>query len=291
MRDAFANLFLCGPLIITAAITTGNAKTRPEAAGALPIRSLTITVISGRPVVDGVYLNGQGPFLFLIDTGAQTNQLEAAIARSMSLKPAFRSEIATIAGRALVPGGRMAKVTLGTAAAVDQEFLFTSMDTVHQLLPGVQGIIGQEFLSRFDYLLDFSGRRILFGAEETEGGDRVDLSLVDGLPAVDTDKGKLVLDSGTDVAIFYAASAEQSGARLITASGSSPISRARDRNIRVAGRSYSPVTASVPRPLTQDLRGDGLLPASVFRAVYVSNSAKYLVLDPRHVQPSAIRTN
>jgi hypothetical protein len=31
------------------------------------------------------------------------------------------------------------------------------------------GILGQEFLSGFDYLLDFASRRLVFGAAEPDG--------------------------------------------------------------------------------------------------------------------------
>jgi len=286
MAQAVSKFFICGSLMITAAITPGNCKTVPDSGTPLPPASLKISVISGRPAVDGVFLNGQGPFRFLIDTGAQTNQLDKVIADRLDLKPTFRAEMATIAGSTLVPGGRVARVTLGAATASDQEFLFSGLDGVHKLSTTIQGVIGQEFLSRFDYLLDLSGRRIVFGAEETEGGGRTSLNLVHSRPVVETDKGMLVLDSGSEVAILYAAWPEGSGTRFITASGSASGLEVREVRVQVAGRSYSTRAAAVPRAFSgQDVREDGLLPVSIFRTVYVSNSGKYVVLDPQSVQP------
>jgi hypothetical protein len=270
MRNHFTSVFICGSFMITSAAARAQAK--PPAPD-----GQKIDVISGRPVVDCVYLNGQGPFRFLIDTGAQTNQVELSIAQKIGLNPTFRSQITTAAGNALVPGGRVAEVALGPATASDQEFLFTGLDRVHQLSSGIQGVIGQEFLSRFDYLLDFSARRVVFGGVEPEGGFRTVFNLVDGRPAVETDMGQMVLDSGTALAVLYAASIGGSGGRLKTAFGSASMSQTFDLRFRVSGHAYSTTAVAVPRG---SLKESGIIPASLFRSLYVNNSAKYLILNP-----------
>jgi hypothetical protein len=272
MRIAFTSLLICGSVMITAAISGGNAESLPPTDG-----SLRMIILSGRPVVDGVYLNGQGPFRFLVDTGAQTNQVDASIAKKIGLKPTFRIMIATVAGTARVPGGRVAELALGPAIASNQEFLFTGLEGIHQLSSGIEGVIGEEFLSHFDYLLDFAGRRITFGAVEPEGGSRTVLNRIDGRPALETDKGTLVLDSGTEIAILYTSSVERSGGRVATASGGTRVSQASDLKFRVAGHAYSILAAAVSGVSLQE---DGVLPAAIFHSVYVSNSGRFLVLDP-----------
>jgi hypothetical protein len=286
MRNIFGSDFarsaaICGSLIISLAAGSANAKTIHLADKGL---SIPITVLSGRPVVDGVYLNGRGPFRFLIDTGAETNQVGTGIARQLELKPTFRTEVVTVAGSALVPGGRVAEVRLGNAVASGQEFVFTSMDAIHMLSPGIQGVIGQEFLSHFDYLLDFAGRRIQFGAGEPEGGSRAELDLVNGRPVLETDHGRLVLDSGTRVAILFAGSVGKAGGRVATTAGTGAVSATRDIRLRIGGRVFSGVGASVAGV---SAGANGILPASIFQAVFVSNSGKYLVLDPARVRLSA----
>src|ERR1039458_6524067 len=260
------NLFSCGTLIIAAVAAPCNARSLPQ-----PDGSLRIVLVAGRPVVDGVFLNGQGPWRFLLDTGAQTNQVEASIARKLGLLPAFRTAIATTAGDALVTGGRV------SATATNQEFLFTGLDGVRALAANIHGVLGQEFLSHFDYLLDFAGHRLVFGGPVPDGGSRAVMNLVDGCPTVETDRGKLVLDSGTETAILFGASSTGSARRIVTASGSASVSAVQNLRLRIAGRVYATAAASLPRVSPQE---DGLLPASLFNAVYVSNSGKYLVLDP-----------
>jgi hypothetical protein len=265
-------LFTCGSLIIAATLALCNAGSLRQQDGS----SLRISIVSGRPVVDGVFLNGQGPWRFLLDTGAQTNQVETSIAHNLGLLPTFRTEITTVAGSAYVSGGHVAEASLGSATATSQEFLFTDLDGIHSLAANIHGVLGQEFLSHFDYLLDFAGRRLVFGGAVLEGGIRAEMNLVEGRPTVETDRGKLVLDSGTGTAMLFTTS-PVSGGRILTASGAASVSPIQSLRFRIAARVYSTATVSVARVSPHE---DGLLPASLFHAVYISNSGKYLLIDP-----------
>jgi hypothetical protein len=99
----------------------------------------------------------------MLDTGAQTNQVEEALARQIGLAPAFQVEMATPTGTIHVAGGRVGKISLGTATASDLDILFTNLEGAHTLSSGIKGVLGQEFLGRFDYLLDFARHRLVFG--------------------------------------------------------------------------------------------------------------------------------
>jgi hypothetical protein len=232
--------------------------------------------MGGRPVVDEVFLNGQGPFRFLLDTGAQTNQVEASIARKLGLTPTFRVEMATASGTIPVAGGHVAEVSLGSATASNQEFLFTTLDGIHTLSTDIQGVLGQEFLAHFDYLLDFAGHRLVFAAPAPEAGNRVNFAMIDGRPAIETSEGNLVLDSGTDTAVLFRASSSAPGDRIRTASGSASVSMLQNLRLRIAGREYRPASAaSIPQSSQGE---DGLLPASLFRAIFFSNSSHYAIL-------------
>ena len=56
--------------------------------------------------------------------------------------------------------------------AGSREFLLTSLDGVHVISGKIQGVLGQEFLSHMDYLLDMENRRLILGAAALEGGTR-----------------------------------------------------------------------------------------------------------------------
>ncbi|HKD09501.1 MAG TPA: retropepsin-like aspartic protease [Bryobacteraceae bacterium] len=227
--------------------------------------------MSGYPVVTDVFLNSQGPFRFLVDTGAQTNQIDLPLANRLGLRPAFRTVVATITGDTVVAGGRIPEVKLGPVSASNQEFLYGNLDAVHKISGDIQGVLGEEFLSRFDYLLDFRARQIMFGALQPEGASRIQFGLIDGRPAIKTDKGQLVIDSGTRAAILYSASRESGAAATET----------RALRFRAGGQSWSTTAILAPRGSFVE---DGLVPATLFRSVYVSNSEKFVVLDPLRVR-------
>jgi len=234
---------LAAALIIAATPLLGYAK---------------LDVRQGHPVVHGVYVNGHGPYRFLLDTGAQVNHIHAGLARSLDLRPTFQVDLVTITGSARTPGTGGLEVELDSARAGQQEFLFTDLVAVRQLGSDIQGVLGQAFLSRFDYLLDLRGKRLEFGAVQRPG-TRVDFQIIDGRPAVFTSLGSLVLDSGTDRLILYS--------RVVRA-----------KPLLIEGRTLRYEEAvTVPRqPAAAE---DGLLPATLFRSVYVCNSEGYVVLD------------
>src|ERR1035438_3546148 len=238
-----------------------------------------LEILGGRPVASGVFLNGQGPFRFLLDIGAQTNQVEEALASKLGLVPSFQVEMDTRLGTTRARGGRVAEVMLGNATAANQEFLFTTMEAVHALSPDIQGVLGQEFLSRFDYLLDFRGRRLVFGATVPEG-TRIPARVIDGRMAIQTSCGDLVLDSGTRALVLFHTPASSAPGRTIrTASGAVAVSMVQDATVRVGARFYRPaMTAVAANPAAPE---DGLLPASLFGSIFVSNSAHYVIAGPR----------
>jgi hypothetical protein len=243
----------------------------PQTAGP----SVRLHVVMGRPIVDQVFINGQGPYRFLLDTGAQTNQLQAALAQKLGLQPLFRAALDTAAGTTDVKrGGRADRVSLGAAEAINQTFLFTELDAVRVLSPGIQGVLGQEFLSHFDYLLDFGNRRLTFGEAPPEGL-KMETRIIDGRPAIKTSEGDLVLDSGTDAAILRRGGTGEIGT-IRTASGFAAVRTFRNLVIRIGDRGYRPaMTLFAPE---SPLEEDGQLPACVFRELYISSSGHYVVL-------------
>jgi hypothetical protein len=150
-------------------------------------------------VVNGVFVNGQGPYRFLVDTATTYNHLDPDLARSIGLKPGFRSQLTSLIGMIEAPGTSGVEVASGPVRAHEQKFLFAGMETVHQLSPDIQGVLGQQFLSAFDYLLDSRARRLEFGPLPP-GGHRTQVPFrnLHERPVVSTSLGELAVDSGAD---------------------------------------------------------------------------------------------
>ena len=240
--------------------------------------AVKLTILSGRPVVEGVYLNGQGPFRFLLDTGSQTNQVETGLARKLGLAATFQTDLYTPSGASRVQGGNLSKVALGSAEAEGQKFLFTSCDGIHALSSDIRGILGQEFLSHFDYTLDFRHRELTFGGAPA-AGERIAVSLAYGRMKVPTSQGALALDSGTDMLFFFRKSLRPANAQVSSATGlSESVTIENAPELRIGGRVYRPMKAEFQE--VADAPEAGLLPASLFHAIFVSNSEGYVVFDP-----------
>jgi hypothetical protein len=238
---------------------------------------LKLQVLGGRPVVGRVFINGNGPYRFLLDTGAQSNQIDAVLAGKIGLTPAFRVDLETAAGAIRVAGARVDDIALGSARVGNQEFLFTTLEGIHAISRDIQGVLGQEFLSRFDYRLDLHARTLDFDAP-SPSGDRIPTERVSGRPTIVTNLGRLVLDSGSDtLVLFHSIGKGPASAGIRTASGFAAAVSTPGLRLRIGGRDYEPgQVAIISRPEAAE---DGLMPLSLFKAVHISNSQSYIVLE------------
>ena len=99
-----------------------------------------------------------------MDTGTQANEIDRELARSIGLQLEYRVELATATGTTLVGGGRGIEVALGSVRASNAEFLYPDLRGVRLVSADIQGILGEEFMARFDFLLDLKNGRLDFGA-------------------------------------------------------------------------------------------------------------------------------
>jgi hypothetical protein len=175
--------------------------------------------------------------------------VETSLAQKIGLASTFQVNMVTAAAVIPVNGGRVAEVSLGSANASNQEFLFTTLDGAPVLSTEIKGVLGQEFLARFDYLLDFAKHRLVFGEPTPEGGSRLSFETINGCPVIETSEGNLVLDSGANSTILYRSSLPSADSRLIhTESGTAPASTIRRLRLEIAGREYHPANAtSIPK--------------------------------------------
>lgn len=94
-----------------------------------------------------VYVNGQGPFRTIVDTGAASFTLRPAIAERIGAVPRSRIERVTLSGAAFRPAS---PVTVQAIAARDEvEMVFSPINH-----PAADGVLGQNWLRRHVYFLD-----------------------------------------------------------------------------------------------------------------------------------------
>ena len=250
-------------------------------------------------VIVSLAANGQGPFDFVLDTGTDTTIIDPTLAQQLSLAAIDRIQINTLAGSQMLTRSSVGTLAMGTSRAENVEVLVQDVPELHALDSHIRGIAGQNFLSHFNYLLDYRKRSLrLEIASEVEHaleGDRVPLEVRDNKMIVSSDvqgretvRLRLLLDSASNSVIlirkadrvgspFQAASvttagAEQAGMQM------APV-----RSLTVGSQQFRDLPVGISRDTPEDAARveDGLLPTALFQSVYINNRNGFVVFNPR----------
>ena len=245
-----------------------------------------------------VLVNGQGPFPFILDTGSDDVILDSTLARRLSLSiSAGDAHQATVAG-AWAPGRSVAKsLQLGPVQTQNAPVLLTDLSGIRSRAPQAQGVLGQSFLSLFNYLLDYQNRSIRFEQsgelQHSIHGEPLPLE-IDGhrillLAQAQTASSaplRLLLDTGTNALVLSRASADaihlvvdgQKFETTVNAKIALPFGRLGQLTLGSRLLHDLPVTVSAAQQMQQVC--DGLLPTSLFKALYVNNTEGFVeILD------------
>jgi predicted aspartyl protease len=245
-------------------------------------------------IVVPVMVEGQGPFRFLLDTGAS----QSVVAERLALRLGLKSEAMTLM---LTPGGerviqhvsRVATLQVGPVHAVD--LLMTRL--VGDLLKAardVDGIVGQDVLARSTYTIDYRRRAVVWHADGAiPDGTRLRLDLIDGRAIVSLPRGtsargvlRMIPDTGADGIVLFAGPGRALPSvtpldigLLRTVSGVQLVRRVLLERFSAGQIELGDVIASVvERRDTRGIDGDGLLPLHMFSAVTFDVAHGVLVL-------------
>jgi len=241
-----------------------------------------------------VGINGHGPFRFLLDTGSGHSTLSRDLADHLALPAVAKVRVSTPAGARTQLVVRVERMTIGDASVEGLLPSLVSLVELRDLEPGVDGVIGQDFLGRFDFTVDYRRKRLLWGAAEPEEerarlplvrvGDR---SLVQ-LPGLGrTAPVLMVPDSGSGGFVIF----ERDGRTALTVQDlgepaavsalgmRKPARGAVLRELQVGAVTLRNQPAVVlAREGSSAFEGDGLMPLHPFSSVSFNNSKGYLVV-------------
>jgi hypothetical protein len=256
---------------------------------ALPGQVVPVTV-RGPLTMVSVQLNGQGPFRMIIDTGASSCSIAPRVASLLRLNAEYRVLNVTPNGKQLTPGIRSVEVELGTRVAKNVAFLWQEPRGLTEAGVEVDGVLGQSLLSRFDYLLDYKSRQLVLDSPERQSagtpGKQIKFARVAGrmlLTAMNPAEGymRLILDSAaSNVFLWRGGDYQVRGmtASLIAMNGRRAVNLIRIPLLTVGDQMLQRLDVVVAQSPDEGREEDGLLPAGLFRSIYVINSETYVKL-------------
>jgi hypothetical protein len=222
--------------------------------------------------------------------------LDARVARNLGLGTSGKAAMRTFAGSVEVRLARVERLSLASWSGGPVEIACADLAEMFGLPGDIQGILGQDFLSQFSFLLTRRGRRLEIDEDgrlaERLGGTRLAVErkggryYVRGQLAGASEPRRLLLDSGIPYSVLYEdprLDLRCSGANTSAQSG---IGARKLRPCRLATLNLGTVQfRNLDVQLTPRLAGqagweDGILPLALFDAIYFNTAESFVVLNP-----------
>jgi Aspartyl protease len=275
------------------------------------LASLALRRIQNDLIVVRVRINRTGPYDFLVDTGSQITTIDPVLASDLHLRIEGTTGVSGVATQSRNAFAFLDLIEVGSHSVPQSLAVIQDIAELKAADPRMRGILGENFLSRFDLLIDNRQQILCLDESRTLAqavkGEHIPLEQPHGprddlpftrpmivsvrLTTADVAPVLLRLDSGSNTALLYAAQP-----RLLRVS----VSRARvlKRVVNGVEQAFAVLPAqdilvgacpvrqvsfvipvngvgSGPSP-----REDGLLPTSAFERVFISYSKNYAALDP-----------
>lgn len=118
----------------------------------------------GAAVLVPVYVNGSGPFGFVLDTGATMTCIDRALAERLGL-PEIRGQVGVGMGIGQEPGALQLvgidSLRVGEATATDLTSCALELEQFRAMGLEVEGLLGLNYLREFRVTLDFAWDRLV----------------------------------------------------------------------------------------------------------------------------------
>jgi hypothetical protein len=275
-------------------------------------------LLCGSLILVPVTVNGSGPYDFVLDTGTSTTSIDPKLAAQLALPWVGRTTQYDVQSSSAVPMAHATELGLGGAKVQNLSVLVESMAGLNYFDGKVRGVLGENFLSRFDLLLDNRHREVhleepLAGSmvEDLEG-ERIPLVdhgsaegeptynrllLTAKAPDVGANELTFALDSGTSTVVLFRnthtgawvlrrGDLDVPGSSNSLQPGTRPIHLRHLQTLTLGRRVLADLAAAVPTSSPAE-DSDGLLPTGIFHSVFISHSGGFAIFDPVLRRPPA----
>ena len=205
---------LLRPLLVVAAVVTWISGHTQQAHSAdsdakFPLE-IPMQIEGGLPTIE-LMVNGQGPFLFGIDTGAQAGpRIDSSLVEKLKLKASGQVSVTDPSGRnpQTVDTVKLDSVAIGNLRFTDVTAASRNYKNSPRPLK-VDGILGLSLFSEYLVTLDFPAKLLRVARGElpkADGAEILDYKSEGGIPLVELSVGstkiKAHLDSGNMIGAF-----------------------------------------------------------------------------------------
>lgn len=292
---------------LTAAVLSASAAANVHCPGNGAI--IRPRLIEHSVVVVPVTIDGSGPYDFVLDTAAQLTIVDPALASELHLQAIGAAHVIGAGSYTQAAYARPESLQTGSFSAEKPLLLIGSLGGIRVADPYVRGILGQNFLERFDLFIDYERGIVCLDntkrMEENVKGKRIVLVpsrreqilqftqpfilpvRVSGFPARSL---YLELDSGSNVPIVFDLGKERwplaQGAVPLknNVGGSGSFGALPVQDLLIGTRLLRQVTFFTLVQSERDghlkVEVDGLLPTALFRRVFLSYTDHIAVLEP-----------
>jgi hypothetical protein len=262
-------------------------------------------------IVVRVLINRTGPYDFLVDTGSQITTIDPVLASDLHLRIEGTAGVSGVATQSRSAFAFLDLIEVGSHSVPQSLAVIQGIAALKAADPRIRGILGENFLSHFDLLIDNRQQILCLDESRTLAqavkGEHIPLEQPQGprddlpftrpmivsarLTTAGVAPVLLLLDSGSNVALLYTAHP-----RLLRASVSrAPVLKRVVDGVEQAFAVLPPQDILVGAcPVRQvsfvipmngvgsgpSPREDGLLPTSAFERVFISYSKNYAALHP-----------
>lgn len=243
-------------------------------------------------------INGVGPFDFLLDTGTTRTVIDPDLARQLQAPVIGEVSLTGVLQVRQDKLVRLKDVRLGEASLTGVGAAVDKLTRQKMLASGIRGVLGEDFLSKFDVLIDYKQHWLRFGGAPP-AGERCRFETIGQyhgspttnrllIPAefmeVSGAKVQLQLDTGAKIPELFPANHDSRlpqawGGSMATSSGANDTTVYSNVTLKIGATMVRRMdVVQSRRALAFD--AVGLLPAAIFHRIYISHSGGFVVLNP-----------
>jgi Aspartyl protease len=293
--------------LVFASMAVLSAQAEPHCPG--NVASLRFPASSRSQIVVPVTINHAASYEFLVDTGTQFTIVDPSLVGELHLQSQGRAELAGVGFKTTTAFARVDSLEVGSQVITNHVIEIQDLKMLQAADLHFRGVLGGLFLDHFDVLIDYAlgllclddlktmrslvkGVRLELPVAPTLSGDAPTAGLVI-VPVRLSVAGPrllhLALDSGSNVLFLYRPdkylpSDLVSRATVFGQGGNGKeqeFSILPSQKMEIGSLKFQQLSFVIPRQSDPDAPVDGLLPAVLFRTVFISYVDHFVVLNPR----------